>query len=111
MRGAKAHEATVKELAHASAIDAPAATVAINDLEGRGLLSGTIVHVEVRDPVGPDGIDWVRNICASRGLASTSTLASTQEPAPSTASFSSTGDNCLHGPHHSAQKSTTTGTS
>jgi DNA-binding MarR family transcriptional regulator len=29
---------TVKELAHASAIDAPAATVAINDLEGRGLV-------------------------------------------------------------------------
>ncbi|HEX9823550.1 MAG TPA: M64 family metallopeptidase, partial [Actinomycetota bacterium] len=22
---------------------------------------GTLVHVEVRDPVGPDGIDWVRN--------------------------------------------------
>lgn len=22
---------------------------------------GTVVHVEVRDPVGPDGLDWVRN--------------------------------------------------
>jgi DNA-binding MarR family transcriptional regulator len=29
---------TVKELAHAATIDAPAATVAINDLEGRGLV-------------------------------------------------------------------------
>src|SRR5690606_12875021 len=42
-------------------------------------------------------------------LLSTSTLASTHEPPPSTASFSSTGESCLHGPHHSAQKSTTTG--
>ena len=25
------------------------------------LVPGTVVHVEVRDPVGPDGIDWVRN--------------------------------------------------
>ena len=44
-----------------------------------------------------------------RGLASTSILASTQEPPPSTASFSSTGESCLHGPHQSAQKSITTG--
>ncbi|KUH75790.1 MarR family transcriptional regulator [Mycolicibacterium novocastrense] len=29
---------TVKELAHATTIDAPAATVAVNDLEGRGLV-------------------------------------------------------------------------
>lgn len=29
---------TVKELAHAATIDAPAATVAVNDLEGRGLV-------------------------------------------------------------------------
>jgi len=29
---------TVKDLAHAASIDAPAATVAINDLEGRGLV-------------------------------------------------------------------------
>ncbi len=26
-----------------------------------GLAPGSVVHVEVRDPVGPDGIDWVRN--------------------------------------------------
>ena len=31
------------------------------DLEPLDLDPGTIVHVEVRDPVGPDGIDWVRN--------------------------------------------------
>lgn len=29
---------TVKELAHATTIDPPAATVAVNDLEGRGLV-------------------------------------------------------------------------
>jgi IgA peptidase M64 len=31
------------------------------DLARLDLASGTLVHVEVRDPVGPDGIDWVRN--------------------------------------------------
>ncbi|BCJ70162.1 M64 family metallopeptidase [Polymorphospora rubra] len=31
------------------------------DLEALNLPAGTVVHVEVRDPVGPDGIDWVRN--------------------------------------------------
>src|SRR5262245_11398999 len=31
------------------------------DLEPLNLTPGTVVHVEVRDPVGPDGIDWVRN--------------------------------------------------
>ncbi|MBB5785466.1 M64 family metallopeptidase [Jiangella mangrovi] len=31
------------------------------DLGALGLEPGTTVHVEVRDPVGPDGIDWVRN--------------------------------------------------
>ena len=31
------------------------------DLEPLDLPAGTIVHLEVRDPVGPDGIDWVRN--------------------------------------------------
>ena len=50
-----------------------------------------------------------RNAWASRGLASTSTLASTHAPPPSAASFSSTGESCLHGSHHSAQKSMTTG--
>ncbi|MGW9631967.1 M64 family metallopeptidase [Agromyces sp. NPDC055520] len=31
------------------------------DLEPLGLPEGTVVWAEVRDPVGPDGIDWVRN--------------------------------------------------
>src|SRR5262245_30284250 len=31
------------------------------DLEPLNLAPGTVVHVEVRDPVGPDGLDWVRN--------------------------------------------------
>src|SRR3712207_8352847 len=53
---------------------------------------------------------WTRRPCASAGLASTSTLASTQEPPPSAARRSSTGDSCLHGPHHSAHRSRTTGT-
>jgi hypothetical protein len=50
-----------------------------------------------------------RNACWMRGFASTSTLASTQAPSSSMASFSSTGVSCLQGPHHSAQKSMTTG--
>lgn len=31
------------------------------ELAPLNLPPGTVVHVEVRDPVGPDGIDWVRN--------------------------------------------------
>ncbi|WP_347589265.1 M64 family metallopeptidase [Streptomyces sp. B6B3] len=31
------------------------------DLAELDLEPGTVVHAEVRDPVGPDGIDWVRN--------------------------------------------------
>ena len=31
------------------------------DLEPLDLAPGTVVHAEIRDPVGPDGIDWVRN--------------------------------------------------
>ncbi|UOQ87721.1 M64 family metallopeptidase [Agromyces endophyticus] len=31
------------------------------DLEPLDLPEGTVVSLEVRDPVGPDGIDWVRN--------------------------------------------------
>jgi hypothetical protein len=39
------------------------------DLGPLGLPAGTVVHVEVRDPVGPDGMDWVRN--PSTGNAAT----------------------------------------
>ncbi len=45
-----------------------------------------------------------------RGLASMSTLASTQAPLPASASRSSTGESCLHGSHQVAHRSTTTGT-
>ncbi|WP_280442194.1 MarR family winged helix-turn-helix transcriptional regulator [Nocardia brasiliensis] len=38
LRRLQAAPLTVKELAHAAAIDAPAATVAVNDLEERGLV-------------------------------------------------------------------------
>jgi hypothetical protein len=31
------------------------------DLDPLDLPAGTVVQVEVRDPIGPDGIDWVRN--------------------------------------------------
>ncbi|MBE2315640.1 peptidase M64 [Solirubrobacter sp. CPCC 204708] len=31
------------------------------DLEALNLPAGTVIYAEVRDPVGPDGIDWVRN--------------------------------------------------
>ncbi len=31
------------------------------DLEPLNLAPGTVLHAEVRDPVGPTGIDWVRN--------------------------------------------------
>jgi hypothetical protein len=55
------------------------------------------------------GMPCTRSAWASRGLASTSTLPSTQLPPPSAASFSSTGESCLHGSHHSAQKSRMTG--
>src|SRR5207248_10732876 len=56
------------------------------------------------------GMLWIWNACESRGFASLSTVASTQAPSASPASFSSSGDSCLQGPHHSAQKSMTTGT-
>ena len=45
------------------------------------------------------------------GLASVSTFASTTLPSRAAAACSSTGPSARHGPHHSAQKSTTTGTS
>jgi hypothetical protein len=35
------------------------------DLEALNLPAGTVVHAEVRDPIGPDGEDWVRNPSAN----------------------------------------------
>src|SRR4051812_23948094 len=37
------------------------------DLEPLNLAPGTVVWAEVRDPVGPSGIDWVRNPSANNG--------------------------------------------
>ncbi len=56
------------------------------------------------------GIERTWKAAAICGSASTSTFASTKPPPYSAASFSSTGASCLHGPHHPAQKSTSTGT-
>jgi hypothetical protein len=39
------------------------------DLGDLNLAPGTVVHVEARDPIGPDGTDWVRN--PSTGNSST----------------------------------------
>ena len=50
------------------------------------------------------------NRSASAGTASVSTLATSTRPAVLFAIVASSGAIILHGPHHSAQKSTTTGT-
>ena len=57
------------------------------------------------------GIDRTPKSAASPGSRSVSTLARTNRPPYSAASRSSTGPSIRHGPHHSAQKSITTGTS
>ena len=55
------------------------------------------------------GIPWIRNARASCGLASVSTFASSILPARLATALSSIGPSWRHGAHHSAQKSTTTG--
>ena len=57
------------------------------------------------------GIPWTPNACESAWLESTSTLASSTSPSRSPTAASSAGPSWRQGPHHSAQKSTTTGTS
>src|SRR3954447_11926345 len=57
------------------------------------------------------GIDWIWKAREIDGLASVSSLARTTSPSRAAASCSRTGPSARHGPHHSAQKSTTTGTS
>src|SRR5210317_846515 len=57
------------------------------------------------------GIPRTPRAAAAEGLLSTSTLTTLILPSISTESSSSDGPICLHGPHHSAQKSTTTGRS
>ncbi len=56
------------------------------------------------------GMDCARKLCASCGFASTSTFARSTRPPSSRVTFSMIGLSCLHGPHHSAHRSTTTGT-
>jgi DNA-binding MarR family transcriptional regulator len=58
---------TVKELAHAASIDAPAATVAVNDLEERGLVVRQVDPANRRCKVvslTDEGRDMVRKIDA-----------------------------------------------
>ena len=57
------------------------------------------------------GMPWMRNAAEMFGLASVSSLARAILSPRSFTSRSSTGVSCRHGPHHSAQKSTTTGIS
>jgi hypothetical protein len=56
------------------------------------------------------GIDYAPNLVASPGFASTSTITTLRCPACRSATSSSTGEIIRHGPHHAAQKSTTTAT-
>ncbi len=57
------------------------------------------------------GTERIWNAAAICCSLSTSTLASTNAPLYSPASFSRIGPRVLHGPHQVAQKSTSTGTS
>nr|WP_090274482.1 MarR family transcriptional regulator [Mycolicibacterium komanii]CRL67399.1 transcriptional regulator [Mycolicibacterium komanii] len=64
---------TVKELAHAATIDAPAATVAVNDLEARGLV--------VRK-VDPENRRCKRVSLTDAGRAMVSKIDAIDDPAP-----------------------------
>ena len=55
------------------------------------------------------GIDWMPNWPASAGFSSMLTLTSLIAPAFSLTTFSSAGVSWRQGPHHGAQKSTSTG--
>ena len=55
------------------------------------------------------GIDWMPSWPAIAGCLSMSILASLTLPLAALTTFSMTGVSCLQGPHHSAQKSTSTG--
>src|SRR5688500_11556005 len=54
------------------------------------------------------GMLMMLKACERAGLASTSTLTTSTAPSYLAASFSISGATILHGPHHAAQKSTTT---
>src|SRR5665213_1563074 len=53
----------------------------------------------------------MRICCATSGLSSMLSLTIRTAPLAARTAFSSSGPNCLHGPHHGAQKSTITGCS
>ena len=55
------------------------------------------------------GIDWTPSCPAISGCSSMFILTSLTLPPAALTAFSSTGVSCLHGPHHGAQKSTSTG--
>src|SRR5262249_14816053 len=55
------------------------------------------------------GIDWMPSCPGIAGCLSMSILTSLTLPLAALTTFSSTGPSCLQGPHHSAQKSTSTG--
>src|SRR5262249_251546 len=55
------------------------------------------------------GIDWMPSCPGIVGCLSMSILTSFTLPLAARTTFSSTGPSCLHGPHHSAQKSPSTG--
>jgi hypothetical protein len=57
------------------------------------------------------GMPWIRKAAEICWLASVSSLARSMSGSRLRTSSSSTGVSCRQGPHHSAQKSTTTGTS
>ncbi len=55
------------------------------------------------------GIDWMPIWPGMAGCSSMFILTSFTLPLAARTAFSSTGPSCLHGPHHGAQKSTSTG--
>ena len=57
------------------------------------------------------GMDWTRKLSDTAGLSSTLTLTSSTCPSVSATTCSRIGPRVLHGPHHGAHRSTTTGTS
>ncbi len=56
------------------------------------------------------GIDWTWKAAEIRGFSSTFTFASSTEPPVASITSSRMGPSVLQGPHHGAQRSTTTGT-
>ncbi|MGV9800442.1 MarR family winged helix-turn-helix transcriptional regulator [Mycobacterium sp. NPDC003449] len=75
---------TVKQLAHAAILDAPAATVAVNDLEDRGLVIRTVDPANRRCKVVS---------LTDAGRAATAEIDAVEDPAPD--GFAALGDDDL----------------